>query len=100
MTGIPTQMDLFPKDEELEGHIFELYEKTDQREFKNHVRFIKADSLCEAEDFVSETDPNYWRTRSVRSVSVIYVWKTFEELHFSYQVCKSILGLEKKAGDR
>lgn len=79
--------------EELEGHIFELYEKTSNREFKSHVQFIKAENLCEAEDLASEVDPDYWKKRSVRSVTVDYAWGVLTELHYSYNIAKSVLGL-------
>tara|TARA_B100000029_G_scaffold509819_2_gene599840 strand:+ start:420 stop:728 length:309 start_codon:yes stop_codon:yes gene_type:complete len=94
MNGLAIQMDLFKSNESLEGQIFELYEKTYNREFKSHVQFIKASSLNEAEDMAYEVDPEYWRTKSVRVVSVDYAWKMFEQLHFSFRMCSSILGLE------
>ena len=99
MSNLPVQMDLFKMAEDLEDNIFELYEKTQSREFKSHVRFIKADSLREAEDLIADIDPDYWRTRSVRNVNIDYAWKVFEQLHFSYHMCKSTLGLESIAGD-
>jgi len=80
-------------EEELEGKIFELYDKTPNREFKSHVQFIRAENLCEAEDKVLEADPDYWRTKSVRSVDTNYAWKTFTQLYFSYNMAKSALGL-------
>ena len=95
MSGLAIQIDLFESNEELEGHIFELYEKTPNREFKSHVQFIKTDSLTEAEDLAINIDPEYWRTMSVRSVSVEYAWSTLSRLHFSYSMCKSILGLNE-----
>ncbi len=84
----------FGASEDLEGKIFELYEKTPNREFKSHVQFMKADSLCAAEDQASEADPYYWQTKSVRPVTVDYTWNTFTQLYFSYSMAKSILGLE------
>lgn len=78
---------------ELAGKIYELYEKTPNREFKSHVQFIKAESLCEAEDKAAEVDPEYWRTRSVRPVKVAYAWEKFTELYYSYSMAKSVLGL-------
>ena len=99
MSSLAVQMDLFKSNEALEGHIFELYEKTPNREFKSHVQFIRANSLNEAEDLVSEISPEYWRTRSVRIVDVEYAWKMFERLHFSYCTCKSILGLNDMFGE-
>jgi hypothetical protein len=85
--------------EDLEGHIFELYEKTPNREFKSHVQFIKATSLCEAEDMALEVNPDYWRTRSVRPVTVEYAWNAFTQLYYSYNIAKSVLGLDDFCGD-
>jgi len=99
MGDFAMQMDLFSSDKELEDKLYELYEKTANREFKSHVQFIKADSINEAEDRVSEVNPEYWRSRSVRAVSADYAWKTFEKLHFSYKTCKSILGIEDFVSD-
>jgi len=93
MNTLGIQLDLFEANEELEGHVFELYEKTPNREFKSHVQFIKAESLQDAEDKAVAVNPDYWRSQSVRSVKVDYAWKTFEKIHFSYQMCKSILGI-------
>jgi len=86
-------------DEELDGKIFELYEKTSNREFKSHVQFIKADSLCEAEDLAKEANPDYWRSKSVRSVTTEYAWETFTQLYFSYNMAKSVLGLDDFVGE-
>ena len=80
-------------DDELRGCVFELYKKNSNREFVRHVRFIEAESLNEAEDIASKIDAAYWKDKSVRAVSPEYVWKTFEDLHFSYNMCKSVLGL-------
>lgn len=91
--GMP--IDVFEKDEDLEGKVFELFEKTANREFKRHVQFIKAENLCAAEDKASEANPEYWRTKSVRPVKVEYVWETFVELYFSYRTAKSILGIDE-----
>ena len=91
--GIP--IDIFESDEELEGKIFELFEKTPAREFKSHVQFITADSLCEAEDRAADVDPEYWKNKSVRPVSVKYTWEMFTQLYYSYSMAKSALGLEK-----
>ena len=85
--------------EDLEGKIFELYEKTPNREFKSHLYFLKAESLCEAEDLVAETNPDYWKTSSVRPVSVEYTWDMFTQLYFSYNMAKSILGLDDLYGE-
>ena len=93
------QLDLFDANEELSGKLYELYEKTPHREFKSHVQFIVADSLQEAEDEASTTDSEYWRTKSVRPVGVEYAWDTFEKIHFSYRMCKSILGLDGMTED-
>jgi hypothetical protein len=88
------QMSLpFDKDE-LDGRLFELYTKSPNREFQSHVRFIEADSLVDAEDFISEIDSDYWKKMSIRPVNVEYVWDTFESLHVSYHLCKSVLRLE------
>ena len=103
MTPIEIQMsfDDLESDEDLEGKIFELYSKTPNREFKSHVQFIRAENLCEAEDKASEVDPDYWRSKSVRSVSTDYAWRTFTQLYFSYNMAKSVLGLEALLdGDR
>ena len=89
----------FDDNEELEGQVFELYEKTPNREFKSHVQFIKADSLCVAEDIACEADPDYWRTKSVRAVDVEYIWETFTRLHYSYSMAKSVLGIDDMFGD-
>jgi hypothetical protein len=94
MTPIGIQIDAFEKNEEIEGKVFELYEKTPNREFKSHVQFIKAEDLCEAEDIVAEADPEYWRTKSVRPTTVAYVWNTFTQLYYSYNMAKSVLGLD------
>lgn len=80
-------------DLDLTGKVYELYEKTPNREFKSHVQFIQADSLCEAEDKAMEVDPEYWRTKSVRPVTIDYMWERFTQLYFSYSMAKSILGL-------
>jgi len=94
MKNMGIQLDLFDANEELDGKLYELYEKTPNREFKNHVQFIVADSLKDAEDKATIVDTEYWRTKSVRPVGVSYAWDTFEKIHFSYRMCKSILGLE------
>ena len=73
--------------------IFELYVKNGNKEFVRHVRFLQADSLDEAEDLMSEARPEYWKTMSIRSVDIEYVWDVYQELHFSYSVCKSMLGI-------
>ena len=84
----------FDAGENLEGRIFELYEKTPNREFKSHVQFIKANTLCEAEDLAAEADPDYWRKKSVRPVTLDYAWGTFTQLYYSYNMAKSVLGLD------
>jgi hypothetical protein len=94
MKDLSMQMSLPLGEGDLEGNIFELYTKNPNREFQSHVRFVRAASREAAEDYVSESDPNYWKTMSVRSVRAEYIWKTFESLHMSYHTCKSILGLE------
>ncbi len=99
MGNLAIQVDLFESNEELEGHIFELYEKSPNREFRSHVQFIRADTLEEAEDKVAAIDPDYWRTKSVRPVEVEYAWIIFESLHYSYRMCKSILGLDELIDD-
>jgi len=99
MGNLAIQVDLFESNEELEGHIFELYEKSPNREFRSHVQFIRADTLEEAEDKVAAIDPDYWRTKSVRPVEVEYAWIIFESLHYSYRMCKSILGLDELIED-
>ena len=95
MKDLAIQMNLPFDEDEMNGRIFELYVKSPNREFQRHVRFISADSLAAAEDQAAETDPDYWKTQSVRHVKVEYIWETFESLHFSYHMCKSILGLDK-----
>ena len=94
MYDIETKPDAFEKEKALEGKVFELYEKTDNREFKCHIQFIKAESLCEAEDKASEVDPDYWRKKSVRPVDLEYVWETLVQLHYSFKMAESVLGLE------
>jgi hypothetical protein len=94
ISNLPIQMDLFDEQEGLEGKLYELYEKTSNREFKSHIRFIKADCLNDAEDKAIEADPAYWKNKSVRQVDINYVWETFEKIHFSYQTCKVILGID------
>lgn len=95
ITPIEIQMSFedLEKDEDLEGKIFELFEKTPNREFKSHVQFIRAENLCEAEDKAMEADPEYWRSKSVRPVTSQYAWQTFTQLYFSYNMAKSVLGL-------
>ena len=90
---ITTQMSLPLTIEEIEGNIFELYERNGKGEFTRHVRFLVADSLSNAEDQILEILPEYWKRYRVRSVDMEYLWKTYEDLHFSYKICKSILGM-------
>lgn len=99
MKNLAIQMDLFEHVDQLEGRLFELYEKTPNREFKSHIQFIVADSLTEAEDKATEIDPEYWRKNSVRVVDIEYAWDTFEKIHFSYRMCKSVLGLDEFVDD-
>ena len=99
MKNFGIQIDAFSRDEELEGKVFELFEKSAMSEFKSHVQFVKADNLREAEDKCTEIDPCYWRSRSVRPVTVDYVWDTFVQLHYSYSMAKSTLGLDKYLDD-
>ena len=98
MKNMAIQMDLFNTNEKLAGKIFELYEKTPNREFRSHVQFIKAECLNDAEDEVAKLNPNYWKTQSVRPATIEYAWQTFERLHFSYHTCKSLLGLDQLIG--
>jgi len=93
MYNLGIQIEDIDREEELKGRVFELFEKTPNREFKSHVQFIEADSLSEAEDKISEVNPNYWRKKSIRPVTVEYVWNTFTELYYSYKMAKSVLGL-------
>ncbi len=86
-------------EDELDGKIFELYEKTPNREFKSHAQFIKADSLCEAEDLAKEVNPEYWKNKSVRPVTTEYAWETFTQLYYSYNMAKSVLGLDDIFGE-
>ena len=97
--NLPAQMDLFDEQDNLQGNLYELYEKTPNREFKSHIKFISADCLNDAEDKVAEVDPFYWKNKSVRQVDINYVWQTFEKIHVSYQTCKSILGIDSIIGD-
>ena len=99
MVDSAVQLDLFGDSEDHDDRLYELYEKTANREFKSHVQFIKAGSINEAEDKISEVNPEYWRSKSVRAVNMDYVWKTFEQIQFSYKVCKSILGIEDIIND-
>ena len=78
----------------LKNRIFELYIKTPNREFKSHVRFIEADSLEDAENYIADIDSTYWQSMSIRPVSLERLWETFESLHVSYHLCKSILRLD------
>ena len=89
-TGMPKTIDDV---DELEGRVYELYEKNSGREFVRHVRFVIAESLDEAEDYIAKVDPEYWRSQSMRPVGVDYVFDKYEELHFSFNICKSVLGL-------
>ena len=73
--------------------VFELYVKDGNREFMRHVRFLQADTLNDAEDRITEVIPDYWKTMSVRPVTLEYVWDVYQDLHFSYHTCKSMLGL-------
>lgn len=100
MHNFGIQIDAFERDDDLEGKIFELYEKTPNREFKSHVQFITAENLCEAEDKATEANPGYWRTKSVRPVTVQYTWEMFTQLYYSYSMAKSVLGLEKMLDER
>ena len=93
MYNLGIQIEDIDREEELDGRGFELFEKTPNREFKSHVQFIEADSLCDAEDRISEVDPDYWRKKSIRPVTVTYVWDTFTNLYYSYKMAKSVLGL-------
>jgi hypothetical protein len=86
-TNLPFAID------DLDGDIFELYVRGPNREFMRHSRFVVAETLDEAEDMISEVIPDYWKTMTVRSVDFGYVWNTYESLHFSYNICKSILGV-------
>lgn len=99
MNNSGIQIESFERDQALEGKVFELYERTPNREFKRHIQFIEAESLCDAEDKASEQHPEYWRTKSVRPVTVEYVWDTFVELYFSYKMAKSLLGLNVLTDD-
>ena len=96
MTPIEIQMsfDDLEYEDSLDGKLFELYHKTSNREFKSHVQFIKAENLCEAEDKASEVDPEYWKNKSVRPVDTEYAWRTFTQLYFSYNMAKSVLGID------
>jgi hypothetical protein len=93
MYNLGIQIEDIDCQEELEGRVFELFEKTPNREFKSHVQFIEANSLCDAEDKILEADPDYWRKKSIRPVTVAYVWSTFTDLYYSYKMAKSVLGL-------
>lgn len=95
MYNVGIQIEDIDREKELEDRVFELFEKTPDREFKSHVQFIEADSLCEAEDSVSKVDPDYWRKKSIRPVTVLYVWNTFTSLYHSYSMAKSVLGLSE-----
>jgi len=99
MDNFGIQVDTYDTDDDLDGHIFELFEKTPNREFKRHVQFIKADSLCKAEDLASVAEPDYWKNKSVRPVNMSYVWDTFSQLYYSYSLAKSILGLDNFHGE-
>lgn len=90
MSDTGQQMEL-PLDDDRD--FFELYIKNGRREFVRHVSFLKADCLNDAEDEISSVLPDYWKTMSVRPVEVEYVWKTYEELHVSYMICKALLKL-------
>ena len=99
MNNLGIQIDIFEKDQDLEGKIFELYEKTPNREFKCHVQFIRANNLCEADDSITEVDPEYWRSKSIRPVKVEYAWDMFTRLYYSFSMARSVLGLEKILDD-
>ena len=90
MSNMKKQLEL-PLDDDRD--IFELYIKDGNREFVRHVRFLRADSLNDAEDKISEVLPDYWKTMRVRIVKLEYVWEVYQDLHFSYNTCKSLLGL-------
>ena len=90
MSNMKEQLKL-PLDDSRE--FFELYVKDGNREFVRHIRFLQADSLNSAEDEITTVLPDYWKTMSVRPVTLEYVWETYEDLHFSYHTCKSLLGL-------
>jgi hypothetical protein len=91
MSATGQQMEL-PLDDD-DRDFFELYVKNGRREFVRHVSFLRADCLNDAEDEISNVLPDYWKTMSVRPVEVEYVWKTYEELHVSYMICKALLKL-------
>ena len=94
MKDLSIQMNLPFGEDELEGKVFELYRKNGNREFQSHVRFLRADSLEEAEDNIVEVNPDYWKTMSIRPADPEYIWKMFESLHVSYCSCKKVLGLD------
>jgi len=76
-------------------NIFEIYEKTSNREFKTHVCFMKADSLSDAQDKALQIDSSYWKTMSVRHVENSYVWKIHEKLHYAFRCSARVLGIEQ-----
>lgn len=75
------------------GDIFELFVKDGNMEFVRHVRFLRASTRDDAEDFVAEIFPDYWKTMSVRWVNEKYAWETYEDLHYALSTCKSVLDL-------
>jgi hypothetical protein len=75
------------------GEIFELFVKDGNREFVRHVRFLRAQSLSDAEDAVVVVLPDYWKTMSVRWVDEKYAWNVYEDLHYALSTCKSVLDI-------
>jgi hypothetical protein len=92
MIGVQMLLPLEVKMDDSEK-FFELYVKSGQQEFVRHVRFFKAKSLAGAEDAALEVNPDYWKTMRVRPVKMDYVWRVFQDLHFSYNICKTLLDL-------
>jgi|TARA_B100001971_G_C18205058_1_gene547065 hypothetical protein len=92
MIGVQMLLPLEVKMDDSEK-FFELYVKSGLQEFVSHVRFFKAKNLEEAEDAALEVNPDYWKTMRVRPVKMDYVWRVFQDLHFSYNICKTLLDL-------
>ena len=87
-----------PFDEMIEeDFVFEVYQYRNvtgtDRAYSNHITFVRAPSMTEAEDRVTELYPEFWKNSiAVRKADLVAVYTKMDELERQLEACIQILG--------
>ena len=80
-----------------ENSVFEVYKyntsKGRDRTYSSHITFVRAASMNEAEDLVSEKYPEFWKNSiAVKQADLVAVYTKMDELEKQLEACIDVLG--------